>query len=581
MPGGAKSGEPTEAHKKKMGRVLNALKQGMTIESAMALVGNSRFTFYQWQKRYPWFKGESLRVMARRESSDDLPQVPFNNEFREQHFGHAHHSEGPFTPPHMQHMMDLINDLRSGQWGLILVPPGHAKSALLEDYVCYRVSQNPQVRIYYISKTLDRAKMSIGAIQDRLTNYDSFPDFIQTYGPFRDETNSGRPWTQNGFTVAKKDRADRHLTVKALGLGGQLTGMRADIIILDDIVDVDNQSESDVEKQYEWVYNVANTRLVENGRIVAIGTRQKPGDLYERLLDSDWFHKTLILPAIVREPLTNGEDDPGEFLWPDNPNVTPERLLDIRGKDPRRFELIYQQNPLPTEGAAFPIDTIESCYDESLFLEDIPRGYVPVVGVDPSVTQFTAAVVMAVNPRTKHRILVDVWNEKGLTGDGGSEHAGIVQFITEVCKKYRPAICTIEDVTWTRLVWNTPELRVHLSDMGTRLDTYTPGPQGNAGKGGEDDRLVMRLSNLFANKLISIPYAGWSKGRVKEFVGQFARFDPKDKKQVRDIVKATMCVEHAAQKVIHNQLYAGGYFDDPTLPPYLQAQQQEVLIDAV
>lgn len=533
---------------------LDKIQAGHTVNEAAASVGVEYRTPYKWEERYEKFRTEWKRIRAKR-GHDDRPELPFDAHFR-QHYLHYP------TPPHMQKMIDLINGLGSGEWGGIWVPPGHAKSAVVEDMVNHHLAMNPNLRIFYISKTQARAIKSVGLLQERMTNRGQFSEYIEDYGPFKVE---GRTWTQTHFTVARKTADHREYSVEGLGIGGQLTGSRADIIILDDIADVDNQSAADIEKQYEWIYKVAQTRLVDGGKVVVIGTRMKEEDIYSKMIDEDFFDQTLTMPCLLREPGTDGEDDPGEWLWPDGP-VSPDRLLRIRARDARMWELIYQQNPLPTVGAIFPYDAIEACFDETRYVSHVPSGTRVVVGIDPAVTGYTAGVVLAVNVKTGRRYLVDVWNQEHLTDDGGDHHAGLVQFTVELCKKYNAEVCCFENNSTFEVIYRSWGLRKGLSDINCRL---IPGRTQGAGEA--TDRAVAQLSSLFTNGIISIPTAGNSKSLVKPFVDQFVRWRPNDKKLVRDIVKATEMAQKAAEHIETPIKRIAS--NTRKLPPYLQKQR--------
>jgi hypothetical protein len=93
--------------------------------------------------------------------------------------------------------------------------------------------------------------------------------------------------------------------------------------------------------------------------------------------------------------------------------------------DPRRFALVFQQEEVPSEGAVFPLEAIESCYDSTRRVGQVPQGCHVVVGIDPAASHYTAGVAIAVGPATGLRLGVDVWNEKNLTGDGGTVTRGL------------------------------------------------------------------------------------------------------------------------------------------------------------
>jgi hypothetical protein len=85
--------------------------------------------------------------------------------------------------------------------------------------------------------------------------------------------------------------ADRFSTLRgttyyATGIGGPITGKRADILLIDDPVKgrVDADSKAKREAAWKWYSSDALTRLKPGGSIVVIGTRWHENDLIGRIL---------------------------------------------------------------------------------------------------------------------------------------------------------------------------------------------------------------------------------------------------------------------------------------------------------
>jgi predicted phage terminase large subunit-like protein len=150
----------------------------------------------------------------------------------------------------------------------------------------------------------------------------------------------------------------------AAGVGGSITGMGADILIIDDYVK--NIAEADsIERRakvWEWYTDTAYPRLQENGRVVIIGTRWHEDDLIGRLLAAqasrggsgdDWL--LIKLPALASP--TPDEPDPlgreaGQPLWPEK--YTRERLERRKGvMTSRQWQAQYQASPVAEEGGMF------------------------------------------------------------------------------------------------------------------------------------------------------------------------------------------------------------------------------------
>ena len=82
-----------------------------------------------------------------------------------------------------------------------------------------------------------------------------------------------------------RDSTEKDPTVQALGIGGQITGARSNLIILDDVVTTSNAHEW--EKQLLWLQRDVVTRLGDNGKLLIVGTRIAANDLYREIRNPD------------------------------------------------------------------------------------------------------------------------------------------------------------------------------------------------------------------------------------------------------------------------------------------------------
>jgi predicted phage terminase large subunit-like protein len=142
--------------------------------------------------------------------------------------------------------------------------------------------------------------------------------------------------------------------VWAAGIGVGITGMGADLILIDDPVksraEADSQAYRD--RVHESYIDDLVTRLEPGGAIVGTMTRWHDDDLQGRIRaseeGSDWEY--LNLPAIAEEndPLGRAV---GEALCPDRyPIDVLERRRKVLG---RNFYALFQGSPKPAEGNAF------------------------------------------------------------------------------------------------------------------------------------------------------------------------------------------------------------------------------------
>lgn len=141
--------------------------------------------------------------------------------------------------------------------------------------------------------------------------------------------------------------------VRAVGVGGGVTGQGGDLIIIDDPVKSREEADSPTyrDKVWDWYRDDLYTRLEPGGAIILIMTRWHEDDLAGRILASeragDWHVINLSALAGDDDPLGRA---PGDALCPDRYDVA--ALTDIRATlGPRGWEALYQQRPRPPEGA--------------------------------------------------------------------------------------------------------------------------------------------------------------------------------------------------------------------------------------
>ena len=142
--------------------------------------------------------------------------------------------------------------------------------------------------------------------------------------------------------------------VRAAGIGVGITGMGADLILIDDPVksraEADSQAYRD--RVHESYIDDLVTRLEPGGAIVGTMTRWHEDDLQGRIRASeegaDWVYVNLPAIAEAADPLGR---QPGEALCPDRyPIDVLERRKKVLG---RNFYALFQGSPKPAEGNAF------------------------------------------------------------------------------------------------------------------------------------------------------------------------------------------------------------------------------------
>jgi len=161
------------------------------------------------------------------------------------------------------------------------------------------------------------------------------------------ESSSASVWELKGHTGG----------LVTAGVGGQITGKGARVLIIDDPVKdaMEAASTTFQRRNLEWFRSTASTRLEPGGAIVILMTRWNRNDLVGMLTnpeiseDADSWD-VVNLPAIAIEEDILGRK-PGDALWPERFDI--KALEKIRATlGARWFETMYQQSPTLDSDAA-------------------------------------------------------------------------------------------------------------------------------------------------------------------------------------------------------------------------------------
>jgi predicted phage terminase large subunit-like protein len=238
--------------------------------------------------------------------------------------------------PHLIHIRCQLDRVTRGEIARLMVflPPRHGKSEQgTIRYPVWRLENNPSLRVI------------IGAYNQTLAEKFS---------------RKARRLAVSRFPLARDRKAvDDWETlsgggVRAVGVGGGVTGQGGDLILIDDPVKSREEAESEAyrDRVWDWYTDDLYTRQEPGAAIVLTTTRWHEDDLAGRILkSSDAPSWTVIcLPALAEadDPLGRPE---GAALCPERYDVaTLESIKAIQG---RSFYALYQQRPVPESGGRF------------------------------------------------------------------------------------------------------------------------------------------------------------------------------------------------------------------------------------
>lgn len=243
---------------------------------------------------------------------------------------------------------------------IVTEPPRHGKSELtsrrLPPFIFGNFPSTSIIGTSYSADLASRMNRDVQRIIDSPEYKEIFPD-IHLAGDERLSTRASGAWLRNSdiFEVVGTGG-----TYRSAGVGGGITGMGGEWLLIDD--PIKNQEEADSEvyrnKLWEWYTSTLYTRLEKNGKILITLTRWHEDDLAGRLLAlakadplaDQWV--VLNLPAIYEKKDAHPEDPrkEGEALWPEK--YSTERLTTLKASvGSRVFNSLYQQRPSAAEGA--------------------------------------------------------------------------------------------------------------------------------------------------------------------------------------------------------------------------------------
>jgi predicted phage terminase large subunit-like protein len=206
---------------------------------------------------------------------------------------------------------------------------------------------------------------------------------------------------------------------RGVGVGGSITGRRADLIIIDDPVrgreDADSQRIRD--KTWDWFRDDILTRRKPGAAIVLIQTRWHEDDLAGRILPESYLGESGPIEArngevwdVVCIPAEAEENDilgraPGDWLWPEWFRPTELAAIKSEPANERSWSALYQQRPSPEQGLFFQREWV-SYFDER------PRNLRVYGSSDYAVTDqggdYTVHAVFGVDPEDNIYVL-DIW----------------------------------------------------------------------------------------------------------------------------------------------------------------------------
>jgi len=327
---------------------------------------------------------------------------------------------------------------------LLKAPKDFAKSTCFSFILpIWMMCMNPDIRIKLASDTKHQAQTRVAAIRNELEMNRALQ---AKFGLFQ----SRSPWNDTRITI--RQRVNRSLvdaTLEAVGIGSGATGMRADAIICDDILTLENTGTPERRaKVKEWFWQTLGGCREANTPFLMVGTRKHFGDLYGEL-ESE--HPEFEVPKrFERADFEEG----GNFrsMWPEL--WPPKRLQALLRQNRAAYDRDKRNMPLSDEAAPVPETWLTWAKDlgrdfsfapaRELGLEYVVQAW-DVAGVaNPEDarrrdTDYYACATIGLDAQ-RRRHVAEVWRQRGLTPKG------FISAVKYQAQKHKPDIVVVETV---------------------------------------------------------------------------------------------------------------------------------------
>lgn len=579
------------------------LRAGVPVHEALKRVGRSR-SWYEEQRRRDRDWAAQVDVWRTRASSGQLDrEIPGEFADWRERFMRSK------VWPHQRLMIDLLEGRDLGELHpsmtyepgssglsrlLVNVPPNHAKSMTITiDYVTYRICKDPNISVIIVSKTQEQAKKYLYAIKQRLS-HPQWIDLQMAFGPADGFKATSDQWSSTKIYLGgdARDSGEKDPTVEALGIGGQIYGARAKLIVLDDVVTLSNAGEW--QKQMDWIRQEVASRLGPDGQLLVVGTRVASQDLYRVLRDPDHYADGEVpwtylgMPAVLE-----GGPDPVDWLtlWPVSdvpftdkdeplpdgsfPRWTGQRLARVRNEvGPTKWSMVYQQQDVEENSTFDPVcvrGSVDAMRKPGPLVKGAPGhpensdGFFRVCSMDPAIAGDMAVVAYAVDRETQRRYVLDVLIKTA------PRPAEIRDVFTTWTERFSPNEWIVEDNAFQGFLAQDEDIRKHLASRGVVMRSHHTGSNKM-----DPDFGVASMAGLFgstANRsdgrgvkfnkdnLIFLPDMVASYG-VKTLIEQLSVWSPlvKTKHRKQDAVMALWFAELRAREVLTQRASASMWF---------------------
>lgn len=234
---------------------------------------------------------------------------------------------------------------------ILCAPPRHGKTAIVaKRWPVWHLGRNPRHEIACASygdelaEDNSREARTIARSDEAVEVFPELRPMEKPHSRYRGD------YRRNELDKVSHWKTGGGGSYKAVGLGGQLTGRGAHVLVIDDPIKDQAAADSVATRDaaFDWYAAVARTRMAPGGGILLMMTRWSEDDLAGRLIALAAADPGADQWVVMSFPAIADEDEPhrkaGEALDADRYPL--EELLKIRASiGIRKFEALYQQRP--------------------------------------------------------------------------------------------------------------------------------------------------------------------------------------------------------------------------------------------
>lgn len=252
---------------------------------------------------------------------------------------------------------------------IIACPPRHGKSELVSRrFPAYVLGRNPNCKIIACSYGSDLASLLNRDVQRIIDS----PEYSELFPGTRLNSANVRSTAQENYLRNSDifEIVNHHGFYRSSGVGGAITGLGGNILIVDDPIRsrADAESSTIRQKVWEWYTSTFRTRRQKNASILITATRWHEDDPTGKLLElaennpnaDQW--EVIDLPALSEDELApyDMRTGPGQALWPSE--YSEDDLLSTKASlTVYEWLSLYQQRPSAAAGNLVKKEQFKYC----------------------------------------------------------------------------------------------------------------------------------------------------------------------------------------------------------------------------